>query len=169
MSPPTSPPKTPSIPPPPAPSGGGGGGGRVICTHMTEIGEMSLDDLAADLEFTKQINLDTVKGYHSWAFFIVEHMRKHPTSLVTVITKYLAQHRTNEIKYQLGLTDKPDYIGKYVRFFGETYCWGLGALINNSNMVGIKEKIQSRLEQAEKTLKEPSMNYIAKVYEKAFK
>jgi hypothetical protein len=157
------------VPPPPAPSGGGGGGGRVICTHMTEIGEMSLDDLAADLEFTKQINLDTVKGYYSWAFFIVEHMRKHPTSLVTVITKYLAQHRTNEIKYQLGLTDKPDYIGKYVRFFGETYCWGLGTLINNSNMVGIKEKIQSRLEQAEKTLKEPSMNYIAKVYEKAFK
>ena len=157
------------VPPPPAPSGGGGGGGRVICTHMTEIGEMSLDDLAADLEFTKQIDLDTVKGYHSWAFFIVEHMRKHPTSLVTVITKYLAQHRTNEIKYQLGLTDKPDYIGKYVRFFGETYCWGLGTLINNSNMVGIKEKIQSQLEQAEKTLKEPSMNYIAKVYEKAFK
>ena len=157
------------VPPPPAPSGGGGGGGRVICTHMTEIGEMSLDDLAADLEFTKQINLDTVKGYHSWAFFIVEHMRKHPTSLVTVITKYLAQHRTNEIKYQLGLADKPDYIGKYVRFFGETYCWGLGTLINNSNMVGIKEKIQSQLEQAEKTLKEPSMNYIAKVYEKAFK
>ena len=157
------------VPPPPAPSGGGGGGGRVICTHMTEIGEMSLDDLAADLEFTKQIDLDTVKGYHSWAFFIVEHMRKHPTSLVTVITKYLAQHRTNEIKYQLGLTDKPDYIGKYVRFFGETYCWGLGTLINNSNMVGIKEKIQIQLEQAEKTLKEPSMNYIAKVYEKAFK
>lgn len=157
------------VPPPPAPSGGGGGGGRVICTHMTEVGEMSLDDLAADLEFTKQIDLNTVKGYHSWAFFIVEHMRKHPTSLVTVITKYLAQHRTNEIKYQLGLTDKPDYIGKYVRFFGETYCWGLGTLINNSNMVGIKEKIQSQLEQAEKTLKEPSMNYIAKVYEKAFK
>jgi hypothetical protein len=156
------------VPPPPAPSGGGGGG-RVICTHMTEIGEMSLDDLAADLEFTKRIDLDTVKGYHSWAFFIVEHMRKHPTSLVTVITKYLAQHRTNEIKYQLGFTDKPDYIGKYVRFFGETYCWGLGTLINNSNMVGIKEKIQSQLEQAEKTLKEPSMNYIAKVYEKAFK
>ena len=157
------------VPPPPAPSGGGGGGGRVICTHMTEIGEMSLDDLAADLEFTKQIDENTIKGYHSWAFFVVEHMRKQPTSLVTVITKYLAQHRTNEIKYQLGLTDKPDYIGKYVRFFGETYCWGLGTLINNSNMVGIKEKIQSQLEQAEKTLKEPSMNYIAKVYEKAFK
>jgi hypothetical protein len=134
---------------------------------MVEIGDMLLDDLAADLEFTKQIDLDTIKGYHSWAFFIVEHMRKHPTSLVTVITKYLAQHRTNEIKYQLGLTDKPDYIGKYVRFFGETYCWGLGTFINNSNMFNIKEKIQNQLEQADELLKEPSMNYIAKVYEKA--
>jgi hypothetical protein len=94
-------------------------------------------------------------------------MRKHPTSLVTVITKYLAQHRTNEIKYQLGLTDKPDYIGKYVRFFGETYCWGLGTLINNSNIFNIKEKIQNQLEQADELLKEPNMNYIAKVYEKA--
>jgi hypothetical protein len=109
--------------------------------------------LKADLEFTKQIDAETIKGYHSWAYSIVEFMKNNPDSIITQGTKWIAQHRTNEIKYQLGLTDKPDYIGKYIRLFGETFCWGLGTLINNLNM-DINDDISKNNAQFEQNLDE---------------
>jgi hypothetical protein len=101
------------------------------------------------------------------------------TSNTTLQWKYAEQFFQNSSintkKYLL--SDNFDNNFENIRFIKDMPFWkrvGLmigfkQLLINNSNMVGIKEKIQSQLEQAEKTLKEPSMNYIAKVYEKAFK
>ena len=154
------------VPPPPAPSGGGG---RVICTHMTEIGEMEPNDLAADLEFTKRLSPEVVLGYHAWAFGIVNHMRKAPNDSVTEATKWIARHRTEEIKYQLGLTNKPNYAGKYIRFVGEMFCWGLGTLINNLNVKNIRETIEDNKNKAMESMKDASMAKIAKVYDEALK
>lgn len=154
------------VPPPPARSGGGG---RVICTHMTEIGEMDPADLAADLEFTKRLSPEVVLGYHAWAFGIVKHMKNSPKDSVTEATKWIARQRTEEIKYQLGLTDKPNYTGKYIRFVGEMFCWGLGTLINNLNVKNIRNKIEDEKNAAMEAMKQSSMAEIAKVYDEALK
>ena len=161
------------ITPDPVPPGGGDGGGggrcRVICTHMTEIGEMDPADLAADLEFTKQLSQETILGYHAWAFGIVRHMKSDPKSSVTEATKWIARQRTEEIKYQLGYSKKPNWAGKYIRFVGEMFCWGLGTLINNLDMKNIKHKVELDSIDAMEAMKEASMARVAKVYNEALK
>lgn len=151
---------------PAPPTGGGRGGCRVICTHMTEIGEMSPEDLAADLVFTKRLSPSVILGYHAWAFGIAEHMKQNPESGVTSATKWIARHRTNEIKYQLGIADKPDWFGKYIRLTGEAFCWGLGTLINNLGIKSVKQKVELNTIEAMAAMGESSMRDIAMVYKK---
>lgn len=160
---------TPDPTPPGGADGGGGGRCRVICTHMTEIGEMDPADLAADLEFTKRLSKEVILGYHAWAFGIVKHMKRDPNSSVTEATKWIARKRTDEIKYQLGLVDKGSIAGKYIRFVGEMFCWGLGTLINNLDINNIKTKIKADTADAMEAMEEASMSTIAKVYKDALK
>lgn len=154
-------------PDPVPPSGGDGGGGgrcRVICTHMTEMGEMAVEDLAADLEFTKRLSEETILGYHAWAFGIVRHMRHNPESSVTEATKWIARQRTEEIKYQLGKTEKSNWAGKYIRLFGEMFCWGLGTLINNLGVEKVKTQVERDSADAMEAMKQASMAKVAAVY-----
>ena len=39
---------------------------------------------------------------------------------------HIAQHRCNEIKYILGKSDKPDYLGKLYRHIFEPICYVIG-------------------------------------------
>lgn len=109
--------------------GGGRGNNkeRIICTWLTRNGLMAQEDLTIDQQFTlEKISMTTRVGYWVWAYPLVDWMEKNKNHKFVNIIQYLAQARANEIKYQKGYSNKPDYIGKTVRFFGEGLCTLIG-------------------------------------------
>jgi len=119
---------------------GGASGGRtnsrIICTWLTANGLMDKEDLTIDQQFTiEKISMTTRIGYWVWAYPLVDWMEKNKEHKFVNIIRYLAQARANEIKYQKGYSNKPDYVGKTVRFFGENLCTLIGHVIN------VKEKL----------------------------
>ena len=122
----------------PGTSGGGGGadgnngaGGssdnRVICTHFYRKGELDRALWVADTRWTMlHVSEHTQRGYQLWGVPYVRLMRKY--KLAETIVRPLALHRANEIAYQLGMRDKPDYIGKLGRVILEGISWFAGWL-----------------------------------------
>lgn len=122
----------------PGTSGGGGGadgnngaGGssdsRVICTHFYKKGELSRALWAADTRWTiENVSAHTQRGYQLWGVPYVMLMRR--SKVAEAIVRPLALHRANEIAYQLGMRDKPDYIGKLGRVILEGISWIAGWL-----------------------------------------
>jgi hypothetical protein len=115
--------------------------GRVICTWLVKNGMMSKTDLDVDHMFTvKNIDFNTRLGYLFWAVPMVESldsMIKRNSVLdrvaITLVQK-LAQARANEVKYCMGYADHTDLLGKFVRFFGEGFCYLLGFLLKNTTV-----------------------------------
>ena len=109
------------------PSGGSSNTSRIICTWLTANGLMDKEDLTIDQQFTiEKISMTTRIGYWVWAYPLVDWMQKNKEHKLINVIRYLAQARANEIKYQKGYSDKPDYVGKTVRFFGEGICTMIG-------------------------------------------
>ena len=97
---------------------------RVICNELCRQNLMTKEDVVLDYKFTKKyLTPQHVNGYHAWAVNVVRHLRK---GKYIKFWKHIAQHRCNEIKYIMGKTDKPDYLGKIYRHVGETTCFIVG-------------------------------------------
>ena len=116
--------------------GGGGGGGRVICTWLQNKGMFTLQDLQIDTEFSvKHLGRTTKIGYWFWAIPLVQYMQDSAETkswfggLVTDVIKVLAQARANELAYQMGKRSKGDILGKFTRWIGESFCFGVGFIV----------------------------------------
>lgn len=106
---------------------GGSSDSRVICTHFYKKGELSRELWAADTRWTMlHVSAHTQRGYQLWGVPYVKLMRKY--KILETIVRPLALHRANEIGYQLGMRDKPDYIGKLGRVILEGISWCAGWL-----------------------------------------
>lgn len=107
---------------------GGAIGGRVICTQLVKDGLLSAEDQYIDMEFTfRRLSHIHVRGYLFWARGWVSKMRK--SRPLRYRTLKIVLWRLNEIKYQLGLRDKPDWRGKIVRFVMENFCFIVGLFV----------------------------------------
>lgn len=116
-------------------SGGGSSGSssrRVICTELWRQGRVSRELAVMDLRFTaERLSPAHYRGYHAWAIPVVHKMRK--SQRWTTVWHFLAVHRMNEIAWQLGRADRPDYIGKLVRHTLEPISWLIGQFVGESN------------------------------------
>lgn len=110
---------------------GGALGGRVICTELVRQGLMDASDQRIDMEFT-MVRLSNVhaRGYLFWARGYVRRMRRSRS--LTAFTLKAVNWRLNEIKYQLGMRDKPDYRGKLVRWTAEPFCYAVGLMLQDT-------------------------------------
>lgn len=107
---------------------GGAVGGRVICTQLVKDGLISKEDQHLDMEFTfRALSHVHVRGYLFWARPYVEKMKKNPA--LRDRTLKIVVWRLNEIKYQVGLSKKPDWRGKIVRFIMENFCLAVGLFV----------------------------------------
>lgn len=105
--------------------GGGGGSSRVICTHFYKQGKIDRAVWLADLRFTADhLSATTIRGYHLWAIPYVQLMRK--SKFAEALMWPLAIHRAEELAYQMGVLEKPNYIGKAIRFILEPICFTIG-------------------------------------------
>jgi hypothetical protein len=101
---------------------------------------MKQEDLTIDQQFTvDHISMRTRIGYWVWAYPLVDWMNKNKDHKFVSVIKYLAQARANEIKYQVGKSSKPDYVGKTVRMIGEPICSLIGLGIELKNKLLQKE------------------------------
>ena len=129
-------------PQPNAPGGNSGGscsvGGttRVICTWLHSKGLFSLEDYTIDVNYSvDNISLNTKLGYWLWAIDLVNRLEKRYQrnnwydKLVIGFWKYGTQARANQIKKDIGLTNKGNLLGKFLRVVMEPACYVLGTLL----------------------------------------
>ena len=117
-------------------SDSGQGESRVICTHFYHKGELSRNDWAADLRFTKEnLSEQTMRGYHLWAVPTVRLMRSESLAgqIVEPVMRFIAIHRAQELAYQMGKRVAGDVMGKAIRHTIEPLCWTLGAFVGEQN------------------------------------
>ena len=106
-------------------------GGRVICNELARQGFMERNQIILDYKFTREhLSPQHVKGYHAWAVHVVRRLRKGKG---VKLWRHIATHRVNEIAYIYGERDKPDYLGKFYRHFGEKGCWLVGLFCEKSD------------------------------------
>lgn len=124
---------------------GGNTDQRVICTELVNQGRMSKVDQLRDLRFTqKYLTTTHIRGYHMWAIPTVRLMRR--SKLWSAIWRFIAQHRANEISYQMGDRNTPDHIGKVIRLIFEPFCFFVGLLAPGNEVLDVRT-IQERIEK----------------------
>jgi len=127
---------------------GGMLGGRVICTQLVRDGLLEKSDQLLDMEFTfRALSHIHVRGYLFWGKPWVRHMRK--SERARRYTLAVVKWRLDEIKYQMGLRDKPDYRGKIVRFIGENACFIIGLFLKDTKETVIYRKDNENARYAE--------------------
>lgn len=102
----------------------------MICTYFYRQGDLPREDWRRDLLFTKErLTTIHVRGYHIWAVPYVGLMKRN--KLARRAMWWVTRHRANEIAYQMGERDRPDYRGKLMRLILEPFCFviGLGGII----------------------------------------
>jgi len=130
--------------------GGSSGGGRVICTHLMRQGLLDPAIWRADLMFTyKHLSPTTVRGYHLWAIPYVRLMRKSP--LAQKLMRPLATWRAEELAYQMGVLQKSNWKGKFVRWTCEPICFALGVFANEQNWQSLWDGQPQRMETTSAT------------------
>ena len=115
-------------------------GGRVICNELRRQGLMETKDVTIDYKFTME-NLSPrhIKGYHFWAPRVVLGLRKGKN---VKFWHHIAQHRSNEIQYIMGVRKKPDYLGKLYRHIFEPICYIIGIFAKKRDVSFLwKEKV----------------------------
>lgn len=126
----------PSARPPPYPRDDGGkfkkGKGRVICTHFLRTGKLSRTLWKLDVRFTAEhLSPSVVRGYQLWAIPYVRLMRRHQWAEAIMLPFALC--RAEEVAFQMGEAETPNYAGKCVRLVGEPLCWLLGQFAPEQN------------------------------------
>jgi hypothetical protein len=96
----------------------------------------TVQDLQIDTEFSvKHLGRTTKIGYWFWAIPLVSYMQNSAETkswfgnLVINVIKVLAQARANELAYQMGKRSKGDILGKFTRWIGESFCFGIGLMV----------------------------------------
>ena len=115
-------------------------GGRVICNELRKQGLMKTKDVTIDYKFTMQyLTPRHIKGYHFWAPEVVLGLRKGKN---VKFWHHIAQHRSNEIQYIMGVRKKPDYLGKLYRHIFEPICYIIGIFAKKRDyQYFLKEKL----------------------------
>ena len=115
-----------------------GGNTRVICTWLHSKGLFSLEDYTIDVNYSvDNISLNTKLGYWLWAIDLVNRLEKRYQrnnwydKLVIGFWKYGTQARANQIKKDIGLTNKGNLLGKFLRVVMEPACYVLGTLLKS--------------------------------------
>jgi len=109
---------------------------RVICTHMMRIGLMDISLWRADMTFTAQYASPTmVRGYHFWAIPYVRLMRRDGLigRLAVQVMEPIARNRAEELAYQLGKRNTPNYRGKLARLILEPLSWLIGCVVEQKD------------------------------------
>ncbi|WP_417790278.1 hypothetical protein [Terasakiella pusilla] len=118
---------------------------RVICTELVRQGCMSKVDQLRDLRFTqKYLTTTHIRGYHIWAIPTVRLMRR--SNRWSAIWRFIAQHRANEISYQMGDRITPDFMGKVIRLIFEPFCFLVGLLAPGKKVLDVRT-IHERIEK----------------------
>jgi hypothetical protein len=105
---------------------------RIMCTHFMRRGRLSRKLWRADLEFTfANVFSTTIRGYHFWGIPAVYLMRKYPWT--EAIFWPIVKHRAEEIAYQLGMRDKPNYLGRVIRWIVEPLSFFIGIFVPEQN------------------------------------
>jgi len=113
-------------------SPGGGNSSRVICTYFYRKGMMPKDVWRADMEYTfTYLSPATVRGYQYWAIPYVRLMRRSP--LAEKIIYPLMMARAEELAYKMGVLEKGNWLGKFLRFFGEPVCFLIGVCVKEQD------------------------------------
>ena len=109
---------------------------RVICTWLHSKGLLSLQDYTIDVNYSMEnISLNTKLGYWLWAIDLVNRLEKRYQrnnwydKLVIGFWKYGTQARADQIKKDMGLTNKGNLLGKFLRVVMEPACYVLGTLL----------------------------------------
>ena len=109
---------------------------RVICTWLHSKGLFSLEDYTIDVNYSMEnISLNTKLGYWLWAIDLVDRLEKRYQrnnwydKLVIGFWKYGTQARADQIKKDMGLTNKGNLLGKFLRVVMEPACYVLGTLL----------------------------------------
>ena len=117
---------------------GAGISGRVICNELRRQKLMTSQDVILDYEFTlKHLSPRHLKGYQAWAVYVVKMLRK---GHMVNFWKHIAQHRANEIKYIMGKSNKPDYLGKLYRHILEPFSYMVGIFAKKQDISFLYKK-----------------------------
>ena len=137
-----------------------GGNTRVICTWLHSKGLFSLEDYTIDVNYSvDNISLNTKLGYWLWAIDLVNRLEKRYQRnnwydrLVIGFWKYGTQARANQIKKDIGLTNKGNLLGKFLRVVMEPACYVLGTLLKSYVIRKHGEKLKMWEEQEKELTK----------------
>ena len=112
--------------------GDGDGGGKVLCTYFHRKGEMSQEDYYIGFVYgMKHAHPATLRGYHFWAVPYARYLYNNPGGIMEKIMRPIVLHRAEEISYQMGVRDKPNYKGKLIRAIMEPICYAIGHFVKD--------------------------------------
>lgn len=103
--------------------------GKIICTELYEQGLMSREVYLADQEFGQNLTLndpEVMIGYHAWARPITRLMRK--SALFTRVVFHIATPWAKQMAYELGVIERPNFIGSILMKCGLPLCRMIGKL-----------------------------------------
>lgn len=115
-------------------------GGRVICTELVAQGMMDYRLLRHDLwHAAANIDRQTLRGYHFWAFRVVGWMRRPDQigAIARALALPLATWRARECAFQMGFVDEPCWEGRLIRALGEPICRWIGGRVADSNLLDL--------------------------------
>jgi len=100
--------------------------------------------LRAEVEFTYAYFSEcTIRGYHFWGIPLVGLMRKY--EWVENIFYRPTMWRAEDIAYQMGLHDKPNYKGRALRILVEPLCFLIGIFVPPQNWQKVHADVQGML------------------------
>jgi len=125
--------------------GSSSGGGRVICTHFYRRGRLPSDLYFAEMEHTmKYMHPVIVRGYHVWAINVVRRLRQNDQDWFGKFWWFITINRAEEIAYQMGVREKPNYVGKLIRAVFEPACYVIGLLCEPEDYKTLYNKEERR-------------------------
>lgn len=100
------------------------GGGSVLCTELCRQGLLPDEIYEADSEYGRQVDLITIRGYHSWGIPLARAMRK--SKIVTYMTKPLINMWAYHMAFKMGVVEKDNLGGIILEAIGLPLCKWIG-------------------------------------------
>lgn len=98
----------------------------MICSELYRQGYMTAEQRQRDIKHWYENLTEThFAGYHYWAVPVVSALRK---GRWVKFWTHIANHRSNQIAYEVGDRKWPDPLGWVYKVVIEKGCWVLGAL-----------------------------------------
>ncbi len=123
---------------------GSGSGKTVICTYFMQKGVLARDLWKASAAYGRDpISPVTLRGYHTWAIPYVRLMRTSP--MAERVMRPIMLARSEEIGYQMGIRDKPNYAGKAIRAVMEPLCYVIGLVAPQQDWESLWDPVTSTM------------------------